>query len=95
MTKQCPACGRYMAYPEKAVCSICEWDRETAARGLVTGIIDTKFFPSLGNVSKARVAELDRRVSIPDPTRPDGYRVGRLMENGKVSDKNPDNLIRD
>lgn len=58
-------------------------------------IIETKFFPSLGNVSKARVAELDRRVPIPDPTHPAGYRVGRLMENGRISDKDPSSLIRD
>ena len=58
-------------------------------------MVETKYFPSLGNISKARVAELDRRVPIPDKTAPAGYRIGRLMDNGKVAEKNPDHLIKD
>ena len=56
---------------------------------------ETKHFPSLGSVSKARVAELDRRIQIKDSTVGAGYRIGRRMENGRIAEKNFDDLIRD
>ena len=77
------------------LCHRCLGKRYNLEPSVNLRVKETKFFPSLGNVSKARVAELDRRVPIPDSTHPAGYRVGRLMENGKISDKDPSNLIRD
>ena len=87
---------RFVA-PEVWMCSSCASKREGVLRegDDLLRIVETKFFPSLGNVSVARVAELDRRVNIPDSTASAGYRVGRRMENGTISEKNYDDLIRD
>ena len=79
------------------MCPSCASKRDGTIRegNAALRVIETKFFPSLGNVSKARVAELDRRVNIPDSTVEAGYRIGRRMENGTIAEKNYDDLIRD
>lgn len=79
------------------MCSSCANKRAGTIRegNVLLRVVETKFFPSLGNVSKARVAELDRRVQIKDSTVEAGYSIGRRMENGTIAEKNYDDLIRD
>lgn len=71
---------------EKTICSICAWDRESAENRVFISAVDTVKFPTIGNVSKKRVAEMERRVILPHEKPGGGYYVGRRMENGKVSE---------
>ena len=49
------------------------------------------FLRGYGFVSKARVAELERRVMLPYDKPGGGYYVGRRMENGKIDEnRQPD-----
>ena len=43
-------------------------------------------FKTIGNVSKRRVQELERRVMLPYDKPDGGYYTGRRMENGKISE---------
>ena len=52
----------------------------------IPGVVQTKWFPSLGNVSVARINEMERRQILPYEKPGGGYYLGRRMENGKISE---------
>jgi len=73
---------------EKALwgCPECAAKRYVEPIEQSVGIKQTQYFKTLGNVSVARVKEMERRRIV--GWKPDGgYYTGRLMENGKI---NPD-----
>lgn len=68
-------------------CDDCVLDKEIG----VNKPVDTIVIRGYGVVSKARVAELERRVMLPYDKPGGGYYVGRRMENGKINEnKVPD-----
>ena len=89
MNPQCLACGRWKLDPETELCAVCLWDREKKEKSAVS--VQKIFIKGYGQVSKARVGELERRVMLPYDKPGGGYYVGRRMENGKISEnKQPD-----
>ena len=71
----------------KNFCDTCIKDKEIGtpyARNMT-------YLREYGQVSVARLDEMSRRVAIPDKNAHNGYRLGRLQENGKVHEtKMPD-----
>ena len=88
MTK-CNYCGIESEEPKgysRNFCDSCLSDKEIG----VPKLIETVVLNGSYRTTKARIAELERRVMIPGKG-PDGdYAIGRLGENGKVQEKEPD-----
>ena len=56
-------------------------------------IQETEYVKGYGNVSKARLKEMERRVVLPYKKGEPGsgeYYLGRIGENGKVQERHPD-----
>lgn len=51
---------------------------------------NTVFLDDYGNISAARLDEIQRRVVLPDAKPGGGYYLGRRGENGKIQDRAPD-----
>lgn len=51
--------------------------------------IEKVFLKGYGHESKARIAEMERRVILPYDKPGGGYYVGRRGENGKVQERHP------
>ena len=91
MTK-CNYCG-YIDEVEpkgyiRSFCDSCVKDKEVGICGFTAK--DTIHVRSYGNVSVKRIDEVTRRRILPiQPTNGTSYYVGRMGENGKIAEKEP------
>lgn len=86
MAKQCPRCARFKNSDDDSICSICELDLES--KGQLANVKDTVWLDNYGNVSAARLDELNRRTLIFDKHGKE--HLCRRGENGKIQDRHPD-----
>ena len=57
----------------------------------VPALISYTYIKDYGKVEDSRLREMDRRVIIPGSEKPDGtYDLGRMGDNGKIQEKQPD-----
>ena len=70
----------------KYVCDKCN-----SSTGGIPTFIETTYIRSYGHVSKKRIGEILRRKILPTKPTEQGvdYYVGRKMENGTISEKEP------
>lgn len=91
MTK-CIYCGVREEEPKgwtRKFCDTCIKDKpfENSLKGFHAR--ETVYLKGYGNESAARIKEMERRVVLPYKKEGGGYYLGRLGENGKVSEKHP------
>jgi hypothetical protein len=85
MAKQCPRCMRFKNADDDNICGICELDLESKQS---INTKNTEWLDNYGNVSAARLDELNRRTLVYDK---DGKEhLCRKGENGKIQDRHPD-----
>lgn len=83
MTNFCMRCGfSFEAHYKSNVCIQCESPKTP---GFPT-LKETMSLREMKNVSKKRIAEIDRRRILPDHL-PDGKYVSGSMVNGKITDR--------
>ena len=87
----CKGCGITEETPKGILLNLCSKCSKPKEFGF-PAMISKTFIPGYGQVENSRIAEMRRRVILPDaPTEPDkDYYVGRRGENGKIQDREPD-----
>ncbi len=70
----------------KYVCDFCEPEKVLAPQ-----TVETRYLPSYGHVSLKRIDEMKRRRILPKPSTETNrdYYVGRMGENGKIEEREP------
>ena len=66
-------------------CDSCISDKEIG----IPMTLDYENIPEYGKVLKSRIGEMSRRVIIDDKSDKTSYHCGRLGENGKVQEREP------
>lgn len=83
---RCVQCWRdFYADYKSNVCQICETEKEFGFPRLV----ETVSLHTMKNVSKTRLAEMDKRTMLPEADNGKDYAVG-TKENGKIKDTTVD-----
>ena len=87
--EKCGDCRKWFAEYEKDVfCDACPDGRPDNSAFNFSNVEKVKLVSM--TVTRKQIGELERRAILPDKRADGGYYLGRRMENGKISDRQPD-----